>query len=519
MMISLTALTTKLFFTLFSVTAASFLHFLVSNAFYELHSLQHEYDEYWMRMFRSHFHPQEQTRDPLMKQQQQKQLYPIVQQEESQNQQQEAVPVSSTSTSSSSAANVMGYTKEALKDRIDTLPGLSFQPNFQQFSGYFAVSPTRNIHYWYIESSHNATTDPVLFWTNGGPGCSGLIGLGAEFGPFLIDKHGILTPNNYTWNQVASILYVEQPAGVGFSYYTGANDTFVDDERATMDNYQVIQEFLIRFPERRLNDFYIASESYGGHYIPHLAKKILEESAGGGGNSLNFRGFLVGNPFVDPFTNYVTMIQTYYMHGLISLPLYREWEHHCTDKSHYPLHRCNFLVYTIFKQAGDRINPYALDYPVCSEDEEEKSTSSKEESSAEVRHDSNSTAANQQDNIISPSSPSSHISVQSATLMRLGSISTNAPPFLPTGDVYDPCAGLHLHQYLNRDDVKDALHVERSRKWRMCTNTNIEYSRKDYNTPQMHLYKKIIRKAQEESGINLKMMVYSGDDDSSKLTC
>lgn len=490
MTISLTVLTTKLFFTLSSITAASFLHFLVSNAIYELRSSYHG-DEYFEMIHRHDVHPQL-VFDPILK--------------ESQQQQEE-----SSSTSSSTVGVVVGYTEEALKDQIvqDLLPGLSFQLNFRQFSGYFAVSPTRNIHYWYIESSNNPTTDPVIFWTNGGPGCSGLIGLGAEFGPFLIDKHGILTPNNYTWNQVASILYVEQPAGVGFSYYTDTNDTFVDDERVTIDNYRLIQEFFERFPERRSNDFYIASESFGGHYIPQLAKKILdedeEESSSDGGARIKFRGFLVGNPFVDPFTNYVTMIQTYYMHGLISLPLYREWEHHCTNKSHYPLQRCNFLVYMIFKQAGNRINPYALDYPVCIEEEESTSSRDEESLAGDLYDDRNST---NKGNI-----PSSHVSMQSATLMRLGSISN--PPFLPARDVYDPCAELHLHLYLNRDDVKDALHVDRSRKWRMCTNTGIEYSRKDYNTPQIVLYKELVQRA-NTSGINLKMMVYSGDDDSSK---
>eukprot|EP01083_Nonionella_stella_P002883 8259_1 len=160
------------------------------------------------------------------------------------------------------------YTDEAQADLITSLPGLNFTPTFRQFSGYIPVSPTRNIHYWYIESSNDPANDPVVFWTNGGPGCSGLLGLGTEFGPFLFEKDGVLAPNPNTWNQVANILYVEQPAGVGFSTFTNPEDQYVGDDRAAVDNYELIVNFFHRFPERATNEFYIASESYGGHYIP-----------------------------------------------------------------------------------------------------------------------------------------------------------------------------------------------------------------------------------------------------------
>jgi len=67
---------------------------------------------------------------------------------------------------------------------------------------------------------------------------------------------------------VANILYVEQPAGVGFSYSETKDDYNTGDNKTAVDNYALIVEFLKRFPERQSNDFYIASESYGGHYMP-----------------------------------------------------------------------------------------------------------------------------------------------------------------------------------------------------------------------------------------------------------
>ena len=88
-------------------------------------------------------------------------------------------------------------------------------------------------------------------------------------GPFIFEKDG-LEYNPHTWNQRANILYVEQPAGVGFSYGNkDEGDYVVGDERAAIDNYQLIVNFLGRFPNLKENEFYIASESFGGHYIPH----------------------------------------------------------------------------------------------------------------------------------------------------------------------------------------------------------------------------------------------------------
>jgi phosphopantetheinyl transferase (holo-ACP synthase) len=80
--------------------------------------------------------------------------------------------------------------------------------------------------------------------------------------------------------------------------------------------------------------------------------------------------------------------------------------------------------------------------------------------------------------------------------------------------VYHPCAESHLYHYLNRDDVKTALHVEMGKDWAMCSD-DIEYSDDDKNKPQIYLYKELIKRAKVQ-GSNLKMMIFSGDDDSSK---
>jgi serine carboxypeptidase-like clade 2 len=43
-----------------------------------------------------------------------------------------------------------------------------------------------------------------------------------------------------------------------------------------------------------VNDFYIAGESYAGHYVPQLAQVIIENNF-----ALNLKGIMSGNPSTD----------------------------------------------------------------------------------------------------------------------------------------------------------------------------------------------------------------------------
>ena len=44
-----------------------------------------------------------------------------------------------------------------------------------------------------MESENNPATDPVLIWTNGGPGASSFFGLFTEIGPFELAKESLET--------------------------------------------------------------------------------------------------------------------------------------------------------------------------------------------------------------------------------------------------------------------------------------------------------------------------------------
>ena len=113
--------------------------------------------------------------------------------------------------------SVYSYTEMAKLDQIKDLPGSNnLNITFNHFSGYIPVGESKQIHYWFVESMNDPSNDPVTFWTNGGPGCSGLIGFLTEQGPFKPNKEMNLVLNPYAWNKVSNMVFVEIPAGVGF---------------------------------------------------------------------------------------------------------------------------------------------------------------------------------------------------------------------------------------------------------------------------------------------------------------
>ncbi|MGH0171095.1 UNVERIFIED_CONTAM: hypothetical protein FKN15_060121, partial [Acipenser sinensis] len=131
----------------------------------------------------------------------------------------------------------------------------------------------------FVEAQLNPSSSPVVLWLNGGPGCSSLDGFLTEHGPFLIQDDGTtLKYNPYSWNMIANMLYLESPAGVGFSYSDDKNYT-TNDTEVSMNNFLALKEFFRLFPEFSRNEFFITGESYAGIYIPTLAERVMEDSS------------------------------------------------------------------------------------------------------------------------------------------------------------------------------------------------------------------------------------------------
>ncbi|KAG0258674.1 hypothetical protein DFQ27_004507 [Actinomortierella ambigua] len=161
----------------------------------------------------------------------------------------------------------------------DSFPGIQMRlrkpklcdPHVTQYSGYLDVSPTKHFFFWFFESRNQPKTDPLVMWLNGGPGCSSFLGLLMELGPCQVNDQGDDTIfNPHSWNSNASVLFLDQPANVGFSY----GDTVSSSYAAAQDVYALLQIFFAEFPKYHRLDFHLAGESYGGHYVPAIGHMI-----------------------------------------------------------------------------------------------------------------------------------------------------------------------------------------------------------------------------------------------------
>jgi carboxypeptidase C (cathepsin A) len=68
----------------------------------------------------------------------------------------------------------------------------------------------------------------------------------------------------YSWSKVANLLFLESPAGVGFSYCEAGALCNNTDESTADDTADFFTTFFEQYSEFKANDFFITGESYAG---------------------------------------------------------------------------------------------------------------------------------------------------------------------------------------------------------------------------------------------------------------
>ncbi|KAF8520026.1 Alpha/Beta hydrolase protein [Hysterangium stoloniferum] len=137
-----------------------------------------------------------------------------------------------------------------------------------------ATEETRKLFFWFFPPGPQGSLDDLIFWTNGGPGCSSLEGLLQENGPFSWAP-GTALPivNDFSWTNLSSVLWIEQPVGTGFSQ---GEPNIKDEDDLAVQLVGFLQQFLEVFSELKGKKFYITGESYAGNYVPYIANYIYE---------------------------------------------------------------------------------------------------------------------------------------------------------------------------------------------------------------------------------------------------
>lgn len=359
-------------------------------------------------------------------------------------------------------------------DRVLGVPMMANFSDFEVYSGYLDIpEKQRKLHYVFVESQNDPATDPVLIWFNGGPGCSSMLGFAQEHGPFVMpDGEEKFNENPNSWNLEANVLYIESPAGVGYSYYWGRDRDSFNDTSSSEDNYAALVAFYEKFPEYKEHDLFISGESYAGIYVPYLAWQIIEH-----GSKFNLKGIIVGNGV----TNYTYDCEPAYVgmgfwHSLYGTSLHDKLEEYGCDFANLEENpKCKELRKE-FYELVEKVNVYDV-YRECYYDDETRY--GKALINGEYK------------------TYKRGMTVQEYTPFLF----KNNPELLK---IVPPCVyGAGTADFFNRQDVRDAFHVETNQTWEMCTD------RIDYDSGEKASYwiYPILKKN------NIRMMHFSGNAD------
>ncbi|KAL3621944.1 hypothetical protein CASFOL_034140 [Castilleja foliolosa] len=225
--------------------------------------------------------------------------------------------------------------------------------------------------YYFFESRVHDANAPVVVWLTGGPGCSSSLALFSANGPFKVTRNLKLVRNEYSWDKVANIIFIDQPIGTGFSYSSDpARDIPTTSEGVAVNLYDFMQGFFGQHPGLANNDFYITGESYAGHYIPAFAAYVHHANKNNQGRHINLKGMAIGNGMTNSRLQYVAYPDYALNNNLISQSMYKNLEplvancqektKDCDSGTHYnrdaciqAYHYCDEIRKTIF-----RANPH-----------------------------------------------------------------------------------------------------------------------------------------------------------------
>lgn len=351
-------------------------------------------------------------------------------------------------------------------DKVQHLPGQAFNISFAHYSGYVTVNENsgRALFYWFIEAAEDPSSKPLVLWLNGGPGCSSIAyGQSEEIGPFHIKEDGkTLYLNPYSWNQVANILFLDSPVGVGFSYSNTSSDVSTNgDIRTAKDSLAFLLKWFERFPQYKGRDFYITGESYAGHYVPQLSQAIVRHNSATKAKSINLKGYMVGNALTDDFHDHLGVFQFMWSAGMISDQTYKLLNVFCDFQPFiHSSASCDKIMDIASEEMGN-VDPYSIFTPPCS---------------VKVGF------SNQ----------------LMKRLIRVGRISER----------YDPCTEQHSVVYYNLPEVQQALHVYTDNapsKWATCSD-EVSATWKDSPKTVLDVYRELIH-------AGLRIWIFSGDTD------
>ncbi|KGN63441.1 hypothetical protein Csa_014214 [Cucumis sativus] len=261
------------------------------------------------------------------------------------------------------------------------------------------------------------------------------------------------------------MLYLETPAGAGFSYANNsASHGTMDDEATANDNLIFLRRWFDQFPHYKHRDLFLTGESYAGHYIPQLARLMTELDKKK--KLLNLKGIALGNPVLEYATDLNSRAEFFWSHGLISDSTYTFFTATCNYSRYVSEYYrdsvsevCLRVMTQVNKETSNFVDKYDVTLDVCI----------------------------------------SSVLWQSKYLR---------PRPQHEGERTDVCIEDETVKYINREDVRKALHARLVgvHKLTVCSEV-LDYELLNLEIPTISIVGSLVE-------ADIRILIYSGDQDS-----
>ncbi|KAL2897446.1 Serine carboxypeptidase-like 25 [Bienertia sinuspersici] len=164
----------------------------------------------------------------------------------------------------------------------------------------------------------------------------------------------------------SNLLFLETPAGVGFSYSnTSSNLLDSGDRRTAKDSLAFLVNWMNRYPRYKHRELYITGESYAGHYVPQLAREILAYNNANSKHPLNLKGIMVGNAVTDNYYDNLGTVTYWWSHAMISDKTFHQLINTCNFHQQKNSEECESLYSYAMDQEFGNIDQYNIYAPPC----------------------------------------------------------------------------------------------------------------------------------------------------------